>query len=77
VFDIPSITFPLETISLSRVGNMIRELLPQSNIHIGPGHLEGIELRAALDIRRAQEEFGYQPSPLKESIKDFMNYLAS
>lgn len=56
---------------------MIKELLPQSEINIGPGNLEGIELRVALDIGRAQEEFGYQPSTLKESIKDFINYLKS
>ena len=83
IFEVESVRHPIYNISfgkqyrLSELGNMIRELLPQSNIHIGPGHLQGIELRAALDIRRAQEEFGYQPSPLKESIKDFMNYLTS
>ncbi len=81
ILEAGSVKHPIYNVSfgkqytISAVGDMIKELLPQSNIHIGPGKLPGVELRAALDISRAREEFGYEPSPIKESIKDFINYL--
>lgn len=60
---------------IREIGDWIRELLPRSDITIGPGLLDGSELRAALDIRRARDEFGYEPSPLKRSIEDFIPYM--
>ena len=63
--------------SISEIGDMIRDLLPGSDITIGPGTLKGSELRAALDISRAQGEFGYEPTPLKKSIEDFIQYIKS
>lgn len=61
--------------SIREIGDTIRELLPLSDIAIGPGPLDGIELRAALDNRRARDEFGYEPSPLKQSIEEFIHYM--
>lgn len=63
--------------SIGEIGDMIKNLLPDTDIIIGPGLLAGSELRAALDISRAQGEFGYEPSPLNKSIEDFIEYLKS
>ncbi len=66
-----------ESFTIREIGNMIKKLLPDADIMIGPGLLPGSELRAALDISRAQGEFGYEPSPLNKSIEDFIEYLKS
>ncbi len=63
--------------SIKEIAGIIRELLPQADIRIGPGRLEGNEARAALDIGRARDEFGYRPSHLKESLAEFIEYLRS
>jgi nucleoside-diphosphate-sugar epimerase len=61
--------------SISELGRMVQELFPESEVNIGPGIPDGAELRAPLDISRAREEFGYAPTPLIESIRDFVKYL--
>lgn len=64
-------------LSIAEIGKMIKELLPKSEIQIGPGILKDIELRAALDISQARKEWGYEPTPLKECIEDYIHYLTS
>lgn len=63
--------------SISELGRMVKELFPESEVNIGPGIPDGAELRAPLDISRAREEFGYAPTPLIESIRDFIQYIKS
>ncbi len=83
ILEAPAVQHPVYNLSagklfrVSEIVDVIEELIPGAEIKVGPGALEGIELRAALDISLAQSEFGYRPSPLKESTKDFMNYLTS
>jgi nucleoside-diphosphate-sugar epimerase len=62
---------------IKELAAIIKELVPEAEILIGPGTLRGFELRAALDIRRVQEEFGFVPTPIKESIAEYINYIRS
>jgi nucleoside-diphosphate-sugar epimerase len=62
---------------IKELAAMIKELVPEADIAIGPGTLRGFELRAALDISRVQEEFGFVPTPLKESIREYIEYIRS
>lgn len=66
-----------QSFSIKEIVDIIKELLPDADISIGPGRLGGNEVRAALDICRARDEFGYRPSPLKGSLEKFIEYLKS
>ena len=83
ILETPAVQHPVYNLSagklfkVSEIVDVIEELIPGSEIKVGPGPFDGVELRAALDISLAQREFGYRPSPIKESIKDFIHYLTS
>jgi nucleoside-diphosphate-sugar epimerase len=66
-----------KALPISEYGAMIKKLLPDAQIEIGPGLLDGVKLRAAMDTRRAKDEFGYEHSPMEACIVDFIEYLRS
>ncbi len=83
ILDAEKVRYPIYNVSygrqfkISELAAMVKDVLPESEIRIGPGLMENVELRAAMDNRRVTEEFGYAHAPLQECIKDFVQYLRS
>ena len=67
-----------EAPSLAEIVGMIRELVPDADISIGPGpyrFVDGTEAvrKGALDITRARIELGYQPRfPMKKGLAAYI-----
>jgi nucleoside-diphosphate-sugar epimerase len=63
-------------VTLAEVGHAVAKALPGSVVKIGPGFASGAVPRAALDIRRIQEEVGFQPAyDVYTGVRLFADYL--
>jgi len=78
-----------ELISLQEVAEAVRQSIPGAEIQLGPGelsaegethrevraHMNSIWPHGPCDITRAREELGYEPTPFKQAIKEYAEYL--
>jgi nucleoside-diphosphate-sugar epimerase len=68
-------------VTLKEVAALVRELIPGARIELGPGPLEYAPAipyprKAAQDIRRAQNDFGYQPQyDLRRGLAEYIAWF--
>ena len=69
------------SVTLKELAALVQELIPGAHIELGPGPLEyapGVlyPRKAALDIRRARDDFGYQPQyDLQRGLAEYIAWF--
>lgn len=63
--------------TLHDLTDIVKKLIPDATIEIGPGEVIEEPIRGPLDITRAREELGYKPQfgPLEDGVRDYIECL--
>ncbi len=65
-----------EMCSLHELAEIVREIIPEADVEVGPGYDIAEPVRGPLDLSKARAKLGYEPKySIKMGVRDYIDYL--
>lgn len=66
-----------EQVTLAEAADVVRATLPDTDIHLGPGHIPTLDRQGPYDISAAKRDLGWTPEwNLEDGIRQYAHWLA-